>query len=440
MEHGTTLLLGLEGVAVERVESASGGARVVHVATASEMAAACPACGVISTSVKEYATTRPADVPYGEGPVLLRWHKRRWRCTEPRCARQSFTEAIAEVPPRARTTGRLRRACADAVADNRCVDEVARSHRVSWPTVGRAVDARAAEQLGEPAPPRVLGIDETAFGRARWIRDPSTGRWTRSEPFETGFVDLAGGQGLLGQVTGRTSAAVTGWLDARGQDWKDAVEVVAIDPSAPYRSAVRQALPAATVVVDHFHLVALANQAVTRVRQRVTRDQLGRRGRKKDPAWANRRLLLRARERLSARAFARMWNGCVDGDATGEILAAWIAKEQLRALLATAGRGGNRADIAHHLHRFYAWCADVDVDEVTTLAETVEAWWPEIHAFLQLGITNAATEGTNRLVKNVKRHACGFRNHRHYRDRVRLHCIRNKTRMPARTRQLPAQG
>lgn len=45
--------------------------------------------------------------------------------------------------------------------------------------------------------------------------------------------------------------------------------------------------------------------------------------------------------------------------------------------------------------------------EVTTLAETVATWWPTIPVFLQTGITNAGTEGTNRLIKAVKRHACG---------------------------------
>ena len=50
----------------------------------------------------------------------------------------------------------------------------------------------------------------------------------------------------------------------------------------------------------------LANKAVTAVRQRVTRDLLERRGRKTDPTWANRRLLLRGRERLSEQALARM--------------------------------------------------------------------------------------------------------------------------------------
>jgi hypothetical protein len=54
----------------------------------------------------------------------------------------------------------------------------------------------------------------------------------------------------------------------------DAVEVVAMDPHAGYRAAVAEALPNARVVVDHFHLVRLANLMVTDVRQRVAREQL----------------------------------------------------------------------------------------------------------------------------------------------------------------------
>lgn len=56
-------------------------------------------------------------------------------------------------------------------------------------------------------------------------------------------------------------------------------------------------LPQAAVAVDQFHLVLAANPAVTKVRQRVTREHLGRRGRRTDPAWVNRRHLLRAGER-----------------------------------------------------------------------------------------------------------------------------------------------
>jgi transposase len=73
-------------------------------------------------------------------------------------------------------------------------------------------------------------------------------------------------------------AAVTSWLDARGQRWKDQVQALAMDPCAACRSAVQRALPHAQIVVTTSTWSAWANQAVTRVRQRVTRQRLDRRG------------------------------------------------------------------------------------------------------------------------------------------------------------------
>jgi transposase len=434
-----TRLLGLTGLAVERVALTPLGIRVVQLITADPDAARCPDCPEVSSSSKEWVLTRPRDLPIGGEPVLLQWRKRRWRCRTEACPRQSHTEQVGELPARARTTARLRTRLATAVEDGRAQAEVAAAYGVSWPTLHRAVLAHAQAALGEPAPTAVLGLDETRFGRPRWLRRPGGG-WTRTDPWETGFCDLAGGQGLLGQVDGRTTAAVRGWLEQRSPEFRDRVEVVVIDPHAGYARAVRELLPHARLAVDHFHLIMLANQAVTAVRQRVTRELLGRRGRKADPAWANRRLLLRAHERLSDRALARMWNGLIDHDPTGQILTAWIAKEELRALCALAARGGDPGKIRTRLWAFYRWCADAGVPELTTLAETIETWWPAVLVFLQTGLTNARTEGTNRLIKNVKRAACGFRNRANYRRRVRLHCTRRSRRMPARNRTVPAQG
>ena len=439
MEDSTTILFGLPDVAVERVELGVDGARTVHVLTDDESAAACPVCGVLSTSVRQYRTTRPKDLPYGEAALAVRWRKVQWRCREPACPRKAFTESIAELPPGARVTGRCRRAAGAAVGSGRSVAAVTGDFVLSWPTVHAAFVTHAEERLVEPAPAEVLGIDETRRGRPRWCRDIETGRWVRLERFETNFVDLAGDGGLLGQTAGRTVAAVTAWLDARGDEWKAGVRIVAMDPCATYRRAITDALPQARIVADHFHLVRLANQAVTAVRQRITRETLGRRGRRSDPAWASRRRLLRGRERLSEQAFTRMWNDLIDAEPTGQLLAAWIAKEELRALLATARRGGQRHDIAHRLYRFYDWCARVDIPEVTTLATTIDAWWPEVLGFLETGITNAGTEGRNRLVKDAARVAFGFRSLDNQRRRVRFHCTRQSRRAPARTRAMPPQ-
>jgi transposase len=434
--------LGLEGLAVERVVLTPLGTRVVQLVTDDPDAARCPGCRLVSTSGKDWVLTRPHDLPCGGGQLAVQWRKRRWRCRTALCPQRTFTEQVAQVPAGMRTTTRLRTALAVAVEDGRDQSEVAAAHRVSWPTVQRAVVVHAASVLAEPGPVRVLGMDETRFGRPRWlpegVHDDGRIRWVRTDPWETGFVDITGDQALLGQVDGRTSAAVQAWLAARTEAFRAGVEVVVIDPHAGYAAAVRAALPDAVIAVDHFHLIMLANKAVTAVRQRVTRDLLDRRGRRTDPTWANRRLLLRGRERLSQGALARMWNGCVDNDPTGQILSAWIAKEELRALCATAARGGDPGEIRTRVWAFYRWCADAQIPELTTLGETIETWWPAIEVFLTTGLTNARTEGTNRLIKQVKRAACGFRNRDNYRRRVRLHCTRQTRRLSARNPTVPA--
>jgi hypothetical protein len=71
------------------------------------------------------------------------------------------------------------------------------------------------------------------------------------------------------------------------------------------------------------------------VRRRVTWELRNRRGRKIDPEWANCRRLLTARERLRP-ALSSMRTELLAHDPTGQILAAWIAKQELRPLLACA--------------------------------------------------------------------------------------------------------
>jgi len=71
--------------------------RVVHVITDDETAAACPACGVISTSVRQRRVTRPRDLPQGEEPLAVRWRKKQYACKERLCKRKAFTEQIAEA-------------------------------------------------------------------------------------------------------------------------------------------------------------------------------------------------------------------------------------------------------------------------------------------------------------------------------------------------------
>jgi transposase len=417
VDESTALLFGLDSFRVVDVARVAEEAVEVVIETVGSEAP-CPDCGMLSGRIKDRPRVRIKDLPASGQAVVLWWRKRRLVCTEPTCPRGSFTEVSAEIPPRSRLTGRLRDRLAAAIAgSNRAVSDVAGEHRVGWHTAHTALVAAAARWLPEPAPTRVLGIDETRARSVRWILEPAG--WRRSDPWLTSFVDAdPNGPGrLLGLAPGRSGGCVRTWLGAQTDAFRGAVEVVVIDPSAPYASGIKAALPQAQIAVDHWHLVRLANDMVTEVRQRVAREQHGRRGRAVDPAWAHRRLLLTAGDRLSARQLNRLTRVLATDDPTNEIGAAWGCKELLRQLLTAR----DPAIIRDRLWRFYAACATADMPETTRLATTIETWWPHILVFLKLGVTNARTEGFNRVIKNVKRVACGFRNLENYQRRIMTH-------------------
>jgi hypothetical protein len=163
---------------------------------------------------------------------------------------KTFTEAVEQVPARARLTDRLRRA---AVADaGRTIVQSARDHGLSWPVVSAAFAEYAAAVLPEqPEPVVVLGIDEIRRGRPQWTWNDKSQCWEIAvDRWHVGFVDLAGGQGLLGQVEGRTGTAVKDWLNQRDEDWRQGVRFVAIDMCTIFKAAIRDALPQAKLVVD----------------------------------------------------------------------------------------------------------------------------------------------------------------------------------------------
>jgi transposase len=87
-----------------------------------------------------------------------------------------------------------------------------------------------------------------------------------------------------------------------------------------------------------------------------------------------------------------------------------------------------RHQISQRLWAFYRWCADTDIAELHRLARTIQTWWPQIEAFIHTGVTNAASEGVNRLIKLEARNAFGFRHPVNQRLRSRSASIRTARR------------
>jgi transposase len=165
-------------------------------------------------------------------------------------------------------------------------------------------------------------------------------------------------------------------------------------------------------------VVALANRAIDNTRRRVNQTLLGHRGRKDDPLYKIRRVLLTGAERLSDRAWQRLHEGLRVGDPADEVLDAWLAKEKVRDVY----RSDDPDEAAQLLDSAIDFCAASHVGEVRTLGATLVAWRLEILAHHATGASAGPTEAMNLLIEKLRRVGHGFKSFENYRLRLLLYC------------------
>lgn len=73
-----------------------------------------------------------------------------------------------------------------------------------------------------------------------------------------------------------------------------------------FKTATAKTLPQATAVMDPFHVVKLAADALTTCRQRIQQETLGQRGRAGDPLYRIRRVMLTGKTLLAPTRLAKL--------------------------------------------------------------------------------------------------------------------------------------
>jgi transposase len=414
MDHdgnGVSALLGLDGFVVRaQVLDDETGEWWLAVET-TEDRAWCPLCGVGAVGHGR-RRVMARDLPMADRPVVLVWAKRLWRCVEAACAMGTWSEESDAIDARAVLTERARAEITRRIGPGQqSVAQTARQFGVGWHAAMAAVRDHGrprVDHLVRLGAPRAIGLDETSF---------LTATSTHPTLLVTGIVDLDTGR-LVDVLPARSATAVSEWLAAKPARWRAGIAHVVIDPYQPYATAVARALPGARLVVDHFHVVRLANAALDEVRRRVQHATRGHRGRKVDPLYRIRRRLLAGHDRLDAAGFARVLAWLDVGDPEGEVATAYLAKELLREVFSAEDVFAAR----RRLIVFYDHCHSSDVPELDRLARTIARWETPILRWHRTGLTNAATEGTNLVIKNIKRLGFGFRNFENYRLRLLLRC------------------
>ena len=417
---GSTALLGMDGFVVLTQIDTEGEIWMLVETTADLVG--CPRCGVRALGHGR-SEVQVRDLPASGRPVRLVWRKRRWRCVDPDCGGGSFTES-SELIEGCLTARAAAEICRLVGEEGRSVASVARTFGVGWHRAWAAVVRHGTPLVEDPRRlygVRALGVDEHKMLAA----GPK-----HHTIYATQFVDLDSAR-LLDVVKNRSAASVSDWLARRTRYFRDHVAVAAIDPHAGYYKALSSKLPRATITVDVFHAVKLANTCIDEVRRRVQRQTLGHRGWKDDPLFGIRRLLTRGYERLSDRQRARLEYGLRWGDPFDEVGGAWAVKEQLRSMYAATTLAEARIELA----TFYEYAVDAGTPEVARLARTIKRWEPQVLSFFTTGRTNARSEAQNLITEKLRRIAHGLRNFENYRLRLLLHSgVKWNTQPTARIR------
>jgi transposase len=401
-------LLGLDGFRVlEVTETAE--ELVVTIETTADFVG-CSGCGTRAQS-QDRVSVAVRDLPCFGRPARLVWRKRRWRCREPLCETKTWTERSEQLDAHVVLTRRAgAEACRQVGELARPVSRVAEEFGVCWWTVRNAVIEHGTPLVDDPqriGRVRQLGVDETSFLKA------TRQHWTI---YATAMVDLER-HVLIDMVKGNSAKDLRGWTDHADPAWLAEIKVVATDLAESFRAGLSPHLDHARRVADPFHVVRVGNRCLDTVRRRVQNETLGHRGRKADPLYRIRKILLTGDERLDDSGRARMLLGLRVGDPNDEVLGAWLAKESVRDVYLA----DTWADARVLLDKAIAGCLADDVPEIVSLGRTLKSWRPEILAHHTTGASNGPTEGLNLCVKKVKRCGHGFRTFEHYRLRVLLH-------------------
>jgi transposase len=348
----------------------------------------------------------------------------RYRCRHDGCDREVFAHDTSRLARPGSTTTRR---CATFILrrlmlDKATVAAVARELGRSWDTVNDiAVEATTALLLtAGPARldgVRVLGVDEHKWAHTR------TAQADGFVTVITDLTDVVAGQGsarLLDVVPGRSAAAMTGWLAARDQAFRDRVEIVAMDGFGGDKNAATEALPDAVTVMDPFHVVALAGHKLDLCRQRVQQDTTGHRGRSGDPLYRVRRTLRTRLALLTDRQRARL-EAVLALEEHVAVEVTWWAYQQIIAAYADEDRQRGKTLLTTVIDRLRTGLP-AGLDELATLGRTLHRRRDDVLAYFTHRASNGPTETINGRLEALRRNALGFRNLINYRIRSLLHC------------------
>jgi transposase len=268
------------------------------------------------------------------------------------------------------------------------IQDVARHLQVSWDIIKDIQKRNLTRQFGKPKLKNLkeIAIDEVAVGKGhRYI--------TLVLNLHSGAVVFVGdGKGA--------EALLPFWKRLRAAHAK--VRAVATDMSKAYIRAVRDHLPRAIHVFDHFHVIKLYNEKLSAFRRELYRQLTDEHERKllKGTRW----LLLKNPENLDddRNETQRLADAL---ELNTPLTLAYYMKDDLKQVWQQSNKAAARRILDDWIRR-----AEVSgIDMLIRFAATLQEHRDGILAYYDCRISTGPLEGVNNKIQTMKRQAYGFR-------------------------------
>lgn len=352
----------------------------------------CYRCGVKSSSVYDHRVVCVRDEPIRQAQVTLKLRKRRYYC---HTCRKPFTEYIPGIWPKRRTTQRLRESVREACNNFSSMSQVRKTFKLSSYFVYKVYYEQLELQNRQMTKeyPKQMGIDEHFVRRQFGVPQ-----------FMTVMTDLKN-RSVRECVPGKAKSILL--ERTKHMQGRHNVEWIALDMSDVYRGFALENFPNAKLVADKFHVLRIFSGILNRHRIDVTGDK------RRNPV---RKLLLRNRSKLKyfERNALDLW--LKDHP---KIKEAYEWKEHFHRFYRI--KGYDRA--CHRFEKLMIAMKFSQIPEIKRFQRTCERWKDEILNYFLNPITNAVTEGYNRIASLVKNRAFGYRNVNNYRLRFLNACV-----------------
>lgn len=353
----------------------------------------CPECGSPVVHAQGHKHRLLQSVPIGLKPTYLLVKVPRvicFRCEHTRQVKVPFAD------PRRTYTHAFERYALE-LSKFSTIQDTARHLGVSWDIIKDIQKRHLQRRFGKPKLKNLqeIAIDEVAVGKGH--------------RYFTLVLDLRSGA-IVYVGDGKGVEALTPfWRRLRNARAK--IRAVATDMAKPYIRAVRDHLPRAVHVFDHFHVIKLFNDKLSAFRRELYHELTSDRQRRilKGTRW----LLLKNPENLDPQRHEqqRLTEAL---RLNTPLTLAYYLKEDLRQIW-------QQPDKATARRVFDDWLARAEATGIPMLqqfAATMRDHRRGILAYYDYPISTGPLEGTNTKIQAMKRQAYGFRDHHFFKLKI----------------------